>query len=438
MVLAAEQAPQAPQNDEPFMENEMDPQQLSSYLLRLDERLEDPQLQQQPTLPEGTALLSASGAVWLTNDPKNNMESNSESSDVMNENRILDSDLVHEWVTQVSELFLQQTAQIPNPHYPQQQPPPPESVSATVSSDDTRSLQVTDALANVNANGGGNNNSTASVTPVPLNVDLTCAGYNAHAGFDCTCRRILRFDVLAECTIADSLCNTDNSSCFIQSFAVILDGMAAMGRPTIPASRMTTCTQQYDLKRPVGFGLGDDDEMNSTTTLGGGGLGGGPSPPDGFVEDDPTDDMTNDMEDNTTGNSTGALGDNDEYEMSHTTCVEIQPRIAGFFNESIRCGASVDGRLCRGCSQCTASSTSQGHSDPLLAGNTTITIDCCNVWKDGRQTCGYVQPNTGFVLPYFDPPGTHKGCNGCGASMTLATGTLLLSFVALVWGTWTV
>ena len=255
-------------------------------------------------------------------------------------------------------------------------------------------------------------NDNRFITPPPsptLNVKKTCDAYNG-LGYNCTCFRSLRHDVLAECEIGERICTNDTTVCFDQTFTVILDGTASMGSKTLPANRMTTCTTQWDTIHKVGVTPPNQTDIENMT--------------DTVIEatDKLAEDAADALDDKEDGDEPIIVGD---YSLTHKTCVEIQPNTPGLFNETIRCGASVNGHLCRSCTQCSASSRPVNLTEP---GKTTITIDCCNAYKNAKQTCGVVHSESGITLPVFDPPGTHKGCNGSGALRT--TATLLVSVLA--------
>lgn len=317
---------------------------------------------------------------------------------IMNVNHF-DDETIQQWIQETRQEFLITSAQIP---------------SILLEHERTTKSLERGLQSNSNVTGPG-----------PLNVELTCEGYNANPGFNCTCRRVLAFDVLVECDMAKQLCTApDNKTCFEQSFAAILDGATANGTEILRASRMTSCTRQYDIK-PI---VGPEAAAAHNKSFMEGGLN------ITILDDDtPTEEEFVPEEDeffvDANGNMTATpdfiIFDKDEYDMVHTTCVEIQPKIPGFFNESIRCGASLNGKLCKGCSQCTASGNS-------LNGSTTITVDCCNVVKDAKQTCGYVAADSGFVLPVFDAPGTHKGCSGATRTTIVVTAMTTILGVCLL------
>mmetsp|Transcript_8884 Transcript_8884/g.24603 ORF Transcript_8884/g.24603 Transcript_8884/m.24603 type:complete len:293 (+) Transcript_8884:173-1051(+) len=203
---------------------------------------------------------------------------------------------------------------------------------------------------------------------LPLDVGQVCRGYNTNPdnNLDCRCRRSGQFDVFADCQILDDRCTIDQTICWKQRFTTILDGASAAGRETVPASRMTTCTTRITT------------EPNQT-----------------------------------------AFGE---------VCVEVQPRNgAGVFGETVICGASLNGQLCKACYPCSN----------LDDGRTHITVDCCNAQTDAKASCTLVEPTTGIVLPVFDIAGTHRDCVKSGAAVigmmtpwtmttTAATGMILL------------
>lgn len=203
-------------------------------------------------------------------------------------------------------------------------------------------------------NDPGSNGGTFDVTPVfnqtntPLDPDTTCKGFNdPSTGLNCVCSQSGKLDVFVDCDYLNLLCASDNTTCYRQRFTSILDAETSPRNGVDPflASRVTSCAQQVTKE---------------------------------------------------TATPVGPYGE---------ACVEIQPvGQPGSFNESVICGASLDGKICRSCRQCNNNEMVQ------------ISVDCCNSKADAYMTCATVGSGGG-ITPVFDPPGTHKNCVPSGSDM---------------------
>ena len=203
-------------------------------------------------------------------------------------------------------------------------------------------------------NDPGSNGGTFDVTPVfnqtntPLDPDSTCEGFNdPSTGLNCVCKQSGKLDVFVDCLYLNLLCANDNTTCFKQRFTSILDAETSPRNGVDPflASRVTSCAQQVEKE---------------------------------------------------TATPVGSYGE---------ACVEIQPvGKPGVFNESVICGAILDGIPCKSCRQCSNNEMVQ------------ISVDCCNSKADAYMTCATVS-STGAITPFFDPPGTHKNCVPSGSEM---------------------
>mmetsp|Transcript_27001 Transcript_27001/g.50922 ORF Transcript_27001/g.50922 Transcript_27001/m.50922 type:complete len:223 (+) Transcript_27001:109-777(+) len=100
------------------------------------------------------------------------------------------------------------------------------------------------------------------------------------------------------------------------------------------------------------------------------------------------------------------------------TCIEIIPDTVGRYNESIECGASLDGKVCKSCSKC------EGYDYPA------ISVDCTNVQDKAEMTCGNVT-EIGLAVLVFDeglPQPEESAASSMGAMFAL--GSLLMSSLA--------
>jgi hypothetical protein len=108
------------------------------------------------------------------------------------------------------------------------------------------------------------------------------------------------------------------------------------------------------------------------------------------------------------------------------TCVQIFPQAQGDFSGLQKCTATLNGNLCRGCSECVDHRNATTNS-------TSITVNCCNVKPDAIQTCAQVGA-LGSFLSYYDavPAGKVGTCPSGAAPMGVWGGLLVAAVTSSV------
>jgi hypothetical protein len=125
------------------------------------------------------------------------------------------------------------------------------------------------------------------------------------------------------------------------------------------------------------------------------------------------------------------------------TCIRVFPMVNGTYNEIASCSAqfvplvngtlaeATDDNACHSCTLCKLPNTT-------VRG---ISLDCCNVQVDLKQTCGQVANESGASIPFFDTiPVDKQGQCKSGAGAAAGTGGMMtylyyfVSLTLLVWG----